>query len=57
MKNDDIFTEYVLLYNDGEDLYHYRLSSILKFIKNHRIEKYILKGFKNNDWYIIRDRT
>ena len=57
MKNDDIFTEYVLLYNDGEDLYHYRLSSILKFIRNHRIEKYILKGFKNNDWYTIRDRS
>jgi hypothetical protein len=57
MKNDDIFTEYVLLYNDGEDLYHYRLSSILKFIKNHRIEKYILKGFKNNDWHTIRDRS
>jgi hypothetical protein len=56
MKNDDIFTEYSLLYNDGEDLFHYRLSSILKFIKNNKIDKYIIKGFKNNQWVIIRDR-
>jgi hypothetical protein len=44
MKNDDIlFTEYVLLYDDGRsDLCHERLTtSILKFIKNNKIDKYI----------------
>jgi hypothetical protein len=58
MKNHDIFTEYVLLYdNCKSDLCHSRLISILKFIKNNKIEKYIIKGFKNNNWITIRDRS
>lgn len=58
MRNDDIFTEYLLLYDNGEnDLYHNRLTSILKFIKRYKIEKYVIKGFKNNQWIVIRDRT
>jgi hypothetical protein len=57
-ENDDIFTEYVLLYDDGRsDLCHERLTSILKFIKNNKIDKYIIKGFKNNNWITIRDRS
>jgi hypothetical protein len=46
------------LYDDGRsDLCHERLTSILKFIKNNKIDKYIIKGFKNNNWITIRDRS
>jgi hypothetical protein len=42
MKNDDIFTEYVFIYDGRSDLCHERLTSILKFIKNNKIDKYIM---------------
>jgi hypothetical protein len=52
----DIYIEYLLEWdgkNGPDTLIHFKLTSILKFIRLHKIDKYIIKGYKNNEWVII----
>lgn len=43
-RNVDVFSEYKLYYNDGEEMYSDRLTVLLRYIKLYHINKYIIYG-------------
>lgn len=52
----DVFIEYKLEYigTDGTDtLTRDRLTSLLKFVRNNKLRKYTISGFKNGKWEVM----
>ena len=52
----NVFIEYKLEYDspEGPDtLIHDRLTAILKFVRNNKLSKYTISGFKNEQWEVM----